>query len=177
MQKSKKKEYQLRAKSLVRKEQVLQNALWNKLGLVILICAVAVLQMILSGEEGYDDSTPGRWGVFGLLIALAGFYLMEAIRLAYLLWKVRGIGSPAGREVSLRCKRVRFLNKAVSKHSAVRICTVFVGEQGQKFYEIHEDPPLERFDIKFQMGKYVGRECTFLCYEDSGIVKKLPKPE
>ena len=177
MQKLKKKEYQLRAKSLVRKEQVLHNALWNKLGFVILICAVTVLLILLPGEERVDASGAGRWGVYCLLFVLAGAYLVGVIRLASLLRKVQRISNPAGKEVRFLCKRVRFMNKAVSKHTAVRICTVFVGEQGQKFYEIHEDPPLERFDIKFQTRQYVGRECTFLCYKDSGIIKKLPKIE
>lgn len=167
------------SRNLVRKQQIMQKALGRELGVVVLTVFVTVYMLIVAMPDFRVEPVEEillDLGVYGLLLGCVMVFLIGAIRRYRILRQLYGIASPAGQEIQMKCKKVKFMTMAVSKHTAVLICTVFHSEGGNKYYHVHNDRPLWHGRMETQYRQYQGQECTLICYKDTAIIKEIPEP-
>ncbi len=160
------------SRNLVRKQQIMQKAMINELVVGVLFLFALILVLIVAMPNFREAPAVG----IAICVLLFGFmvvFIFCAFRRYQILRQLYGITSPAGQEIQITCKKVRFMTMASSKHSSVLICTVFHSDEGQKYYHIHNDCPLWDRRKKARFRQYQGQECALICYKDTAIIKEI----
>lgn len=164
--------------------------------LLIYIVIFLIIIIIAAAAEVYHEGTLRPLFLFGILpllliIPVISFVqYVPRLRLALRLGRIRYSNT---REVHIRCKKARFLNRPEGSGKGVWFITwiVLTDEQGETYYyafpkgsePFHEGTILPMSSVKktdpakLLEQHFEGNSLTLLCYRDTPIIKSLDLPK
>ena len=140
-----------------------------------LLLVVAVIVVCSSG----GPNTPGNYGVvvaeFGVLALFTGCFL-AFIRRRGIARQFDKIKYASEQTVTVRCKKLCFLSRAVSRCSSVLLCVVIVDENGNKFYYVYPAAAAPADAVKRELRQAcLGCRMELVCYKGTGMIKRFPQ--
>ena len=138
--------------------------------MIILICVV-----ITFTKQNIED----RYAIGGLLVISSGAVFFAFWRIYIHSWKayriLQNIQYISEESVTIRCKKVYFLLRSISKHSSVIACMCLRDTAGKTYYYVY---PKDRAPWDGE-GKYLRRqlkdkELQLTLYQGTAAIMKMP---
>ena len=154
-------------------QEAARQGAWNT-SIFALIIILSVIAVLIIGGTSEGDGRKALWGLL-VQIPIGAVYTVQAIRRHRLNRMVRRIQSNDAYDIRIRCTKVRFMTKRITKYTSVIYAMEVFNENGNAFFYIFpigdERSDYATNDLRKSL---VGRELSLTCYADTHIVKSFP---
>ena len=154
-------------------QEAAMQAAWNT-SIFALIIILSVIAVLIIGGTSEGDGRKALWGLL-VQIPIGAVYTVQAIRRHRLNRMVRRIQSNDAYDIRIRCTKVRFMTKRITKYTSVIYAMEVLDETETAFFYVFpigdERSDYQTNDLRKCL---VAHELTLTCYTDTHIVKSFP---
>ena len=172
----KKRERQSHFDPLVGQKNAIRTAMLEYLGAAVLFGVVAIVVTIMALiNESTTRNTSGVIFAEIVVFVIFVYFLISFVRRFIIFLHFRKMIFSTEQSVFVRCQKISFLLRPLSKFSSAILCMIWIDEYGNKFFYVYpEQSAPSEFSKKYMKEKYIGNKIELICYQNTNMVKRLP---
>ena len=118
--------------------------------------------------------SPFLYAITALLALLTVGYGIRALHISKLSRLLAKIPYASEERVSFRCRKVRCLERNISRWNSILFCIIFYAEDGRRFYYVYGYPEgLAPEAAKILRQRLNGADVTLTCYKGTTVIKQF----
>lgn len=171
-QREKRKSDKQRYNPLETQKQILKKTTSDFLGALIMMLVMTLIVLI----TGFcvDDPAHAK-SIFliaiPLMLLITGIFVFLFTECWMIFRKIKQIQFASEERVTIRCKKISFLSRSVSRFSSVIIGIILTDENGKKYYHIIEG--ISEFAQKSIKQELLHAKIDLVCYQNTNFIKKI----